>query len=78
MVNQATGETHVMHRVEMWRLEKPRPVLAVVDGLMAAQAWCTDEVKRQAEERASISESVDVRGRSAYSRPPMAGDGDTA
>ena len=55
MVNRETRETIVMHRVERWSLKRPREVLVVVDGLLAAQAWCRDEFERLANDRSSLA-----------------------
>ncbi len=45
LIHKGTGETHVMHRVELWSLVTPRPVLSVHDGLEAAKAWCRDQAE---------------------------------
>lgn len=59
LVLRETGETMVQHRVEWWAPDpKKRHVLAVCDGLLAAESWCCDEIKRVAEEKAAISASV--------------------
>lgn len=48
VVLRDTGETHVKHRVEWWHIDpKKREVLAVCDGLLAAENWCTDEIARK-------------------------------
>ncbi len=52
LVHKGTGETHVMHRVELWNPTQPRPVLSVHDGLEAAKAWCTEELAAEARMRA--------------------------
>lgn len=63
MVDKATGETHVMHRVEWWSpVRVQRHVMSVHDGPLAAQAWCRDELERDAQSRAHVSESVARRG----------------
>ena len=59
LVLRETGETMVKHRVEWWAPDpKRRHVLTVHDGLLAAENWCHDEIRRDAEERAAISASV--------------------
>ena len=59
LVLRETGETMVKHRVEWWAPDpKKRHVEVVCDGLLAAENWCRDEIRRDAEERAAISASV--------------------
>lgn len=62
MVEKATGETHMVHRVEHWNHEaSQRSVLAVCDGEMAARAWCEHELEEEAARSAAKAERV--RGR---------------
>ncbi|GAA4492019.1 hypothetical protein [Microbacterium panaciterrae] len=59
LVLRETGETLVKHRVEWWAPDpKKRHVVAVCDGLLAAENWCDEEIKRDAENKAKISASV--------------------
>lgn len=61
MVNRATGETHMVHRVEWWSIVRAeRRVLSVHDGLLAAQAWCRAELYHAEQSRAEVSRSVDI------------------
>lgn len=61
MVSKATGETHIVHRVEWWSIDRAqRRVLAVHDGLLAAQAWCRGEFDHAERSRAEVSRSVDI------------------
>ena len=58
-VLRETGETMVKHRVEWWAPDpKNRHVVAVCDGLLAAESWCRDEIRRATEEKAKISASA--------------------
>lgn len=52
LVHKGTRETHVMHRVELWNPNPPRPVLSVHDGLEAAKVWCREELAAEARMRA--------------------------
>lgn len=59
LVLRDTGETHIKHRVEWWAPDpKKRHVLAVCDGLLAAENWCRDEVLKADASKAAISASV--------------------
>ncbi len=59
LVLRETGETMVKHRVEWWAPDpKKRHVEVVCDGLLAAENWCRDELRRDAENGAKISASV--------------------
>lgn len=63
MVRRDTGETHVAWRIDWWAVEKKnRHTVAVVGGLLAAEAWCRAEIERDAQSRARVSESVARRG----------------
>lgn len=43
-VNRATRETHVMHRVQRWMLDKTqRQTVHWADGLVAAMAWIEEK-----------------------------------
>ena len=47
------------HRVEWWAPDpRKQEVLAVCDGLLAAENWCRDEIRHETEDRAKISSSV--------------------
>ncbi|MFB7843092.1 hypothetical protein [Microbacterium sp. NPDC056052] len=59
LVLRETGETMMKHRIEWWApVPKKRHVKAVCDGLLAAENWRRDEIRRTAEEKAKISASV--------------------
>lgn len=63
LVLRETGETLVKHRIEWWAPDpKKRHVVAVCDGLLAAENWCRDEILRDAEDKAAISASVARNG----------------
>lgn len=64
-----TGETMVKHRVEWWVSDpRKRHVVAVCDGLLAAENWCRDEIRRVAEDKTAISASVAHRVLTAWAR----------
>lgn len=63
MVDRNTGETHIVHRIEWWSIEKSeRRVLAVFPHEIVARDWCRAELERAESDRASVSESVARRG----------------
>lgn len=63
LVSRETRETQIMHRIEQWRVEKPRECVAVVDGLIAVQRWCDHAIKKGTADAASQSYlSRDPRG----------------
>lgn len=65
VVLRETGETHVKHRVEWWNVDpKRRKVLAVCDGLLAAESWCQDAITAADGARAALSDKLDIRHQS--------------
>lgn len=62
LVLRETGETMVKHRVEWWAPDpKKRHVLAVCDGLLAAENWCRDEIVTASTAKAELSNKLDIR-----------------
>jgi hypothetical protein len=61
MVRRDTGETHTAWRVDWWAVEKSgRHTVAVVGGLLAAEAWCRYEIDQDTRTRAEVSRQVDI------------------
>ncbi|WP_309129494.1 hypothetical protein [Microbacterium sp.] len=63
MVDRATGETHIVFRIEWWSIVKSeRRVLAVLPHELVARDWCRAEIERAEHQRESVYESVARRG----------------
>lgn len=63
MVDRATGETHIVFRIEWWsHVKAERKVLAVLPHELAARDWCRSEMEKSERARQAVHESVARRG----------------